>query len=440
MSAAAAIEPNAALERYRSLFGARFASDPLVEQRRTALEAFLQQGFPTQRDEAWKYTNLRRLESRAFVPSEPSPVAIDVASAPWIAGADLRIVFVNGRWAPALSSVAIQSPGTTVVTLAEWMKHEPAAAFEYLSRVPRRPPSSLEQLNAAFFEDGVVVQLAPKASLDEVVHIVHVWTHLAQPQMSHPRLIVRAGRHSRCKLVEQYVCIGDPETFTNSVATIELEAGAHVRHYRLQQESTRGFHIGHVNVCVREHARYCVHDFAFGGSLARLSLAVSLQEAGAHAELHGLLTPAGSQHMDAHTRIEHIAPHTTSAEDYRGIADGRGRGIFNGKVLVHSGAQKTDARQSSRNLLLSATAEIDSKPELEIYANDVKCSHGATTGQLDAAALFYLRSRGISESQARVLLIRAFAQSVLSSVESVRVREYLEALLGERFGPIQVSP
>lgn len=440
MSTATATKANASLERYRALFEARFASDPLIEQRRTALESFLEQGFPTPRDEAWKYTNLRRLETRAFVPSEPAPIAIDSAEAPWLTGADLRIVFVNGRWAPALSSLAPQSPGTTVVTLAEWIKHEPAAALEYLSRTPQCPLSSLEQLNAAFFEDGLVVQLAPNASLNEVVHIVHVWTGTAQLQMSHPRLIVRAGRHSRCKLVEQYVAIGEPETFTNSVATIKLEAGAQVHHYRLQQESTRSFHIGHVNVRVRENARYCVHDFAFGGSLSRLNLAVALQELGAHAELHGLLTPSGSQHHDAHTRIEHIAPHTTSAEDYRGIADGRGRGVFNGKVLVHPGAQKTDARQSSRNLLLSSTAEIDSKPELEIYANDVKCSHGATTGQLDATALFYLRSRGVSETEARVLLIRAFAQSVLTSVESVRVREYLDELIGQRFGPVQVTP
>ncbi len=439
MSAATAVKSNAAPERYRALFESRFGSDPLLEQRRAALDAFLQQGFPTQRDEAWKYTNLRRLETRAFVPSEPAPIAIDPWNAPWLAGADLRIVFVNGHWAPALSSLAPQSPGTTVVTLAEWLKHEPEAALEYLSRAPQRPLSSLEQLNAAFFEDGVVVQLAADASLNEVVHIVHVWTSAAQQRMSHPRLIVRAARGSRCKLVEQYVGMGDPETFTNSVATVELEAGAQVRHYRLQQEAARAFHIGHVNVCVGGHARYCIHDFAFGSALSRLSLTVALQEPGAHAEIHGLFTPAGTQHMDAHTRIEHIAPHTTSAEDYRGIADGRGRGVFNGKVLVQPGAQKTDARQSSRNLLLSPTAEIDSKPELEIYANDVKCSHGATTGQLDATALFYLRSRGISEAQARALLIRAFAQSVLSSVESVRVREYLDTLLAQRFGAMEVT-
>lgn len=438
MSAAPAVNAGA-LDRYSALFEARFASDPLLEARLAALAEFLKQGFPTQRNEEWKYTSLRRLESRTFVPSARAPVALDAARQPWVAGVGLRIVLVNGHWAPSLSSMAAQPPGTTIVTLAEWIKHEPAAALDYLLRASERAVSSLEQLNTAFFEDGLVVQLAPNVHVDEAVHIVHVWTNTAQPSMSHPRLIIRAGRHSRCTIVEQYVFQGEVESFTNSVATIELEAGAQVRHYRLQQESLRSFHIGHVNVCVREHARYSGHDFSLGGALSRLKVAAYLQESGAHAELHGLIAPMGTQHIDTHTLIEHIAPHTTSGEDYRGIADGRGRGVFNGKVLVHAGAQKTDARQSSRNLLLSATAEIDAKPELEIYADDVKCSHGATTGQLDATALFYLRSRGIPEAQARVLLIHAFAQSVLTSVESRPVREYLETLLTERFGPAQVS-
>lgn len=439
MSAAPALKPNATLERYRALFEARFASGPLLEMRRSALDAFLKQGFPTQRDEQWKYTSLRRLEARAFTLGEAAPFSLEPARQPWIAHAGIRLVFVNGHWAPALSSPMAQPPGATLVTLGEWIKHEPDAALEYLSRAPHRSLSALEQLNAAFFEDGLVIQLAPNARVDDPIHIVHVWTGTAQPAMSHPRLIVRAGHHSRCTLIEQYVSVGEPDSFTNAVATFELEAGAQVQHYRLQQESLKAFHIGHVDVCVREQARYAMHDLSLGGALGRLNTCVHLQESGAHAELHGLIVPSGSQHLDTHTRIEHIAPHTTSAEDYRGIADGRGRGIFNGKVLVHAGAQKTDARQSSRNLLLSPAAEFDAKPELEIYANDVKCSHGATIGQLDATALFYLRSRGISEAEARVLLIRAFAHSVLASIELQPVREHLEAHLAARFGLAQVN-
>jgi len=271
------------------------------------------------------------------------------------------------------------------------------------------------------------------------VQLVHIWSGKAQLAMSHPRLIVRAGRDSECTLIEQFLSLGEAETFTNALASIELDEGSTVRHYRLQQESVRAFHIGQANVSLRGHARYTLHDLAFGASLSRLNVTALLQGPGAHVELRGLFTPSGSQHIDTHTRIEHVAPHTSSEEDYRGIAESRGRGVFNGKVLVHPDAQKTDARQSSRNLLLSATAEIDAKPELEIYANDVKCSHGATTGQLDATALFYLRSRGLSDTDARALLIRAFAESILSSIPDVHVHNHIEALLAARFGAPQVQ-
>jgi Fe-S cluster assembly protein SufD len=180
-------------------------------------------------------------------------------------------------------------------------------------------------------------------------------------------------------------------------------------------------------------SRYSIHDIALGASLGRSDITTLLEGRGAHAALFGLFTPMGTQHLDAHTRIDHVAPHTTSEEDYRGIAGGRGRGVFNGKIIVRPGAQKIDSRQSSRNLLLSPQAEIDTKPELEIYAHDVKCSHGATTGQLDATALFYLRSRGLSESDARAALIRAFAESIVSTIDVAPLRTALEKQIDERF-------
>jgi Fe-S cluster assembly protein SufD len=436
MSAATAIASNPNLERYRTLFESRFAADALSTQRRESLAQFLAAGFPTPRDEAWKYTNLRRLEARAFALAEAAPVALDLAQQqqPWIANAGMRVVFVNGRWMPSLSSTFAQPPGATVVTLGKWLKHAPTEVIDYLAATSPKSTSAFEHLNAAFFEDGVAINLAPGATLDEPVHVVHLWTHSPQPQMSHPKIIVRADRDSRFTLIEQYAGVTDVENFTNAAVSIELEAGAKMEHYRLQEESQRGFHIAHIHACVREHARYEIHDLAIGAALSRLNLSVRLAGSGAHATLKGLFMPSGAQHIDAHTLIEHLAPHTTSEEEYRGIAEGRGRGVFNGKVFVHQGAQKTDARQSSRNLLLSSTAEIDTKPELEIYANDVKCSHGATTGQLDPTALFYLRSRGIPEMEARALLIRAFAESILSSIRSAAVNRYLESRLAERFG------
>jgi Fe-S cluster assembly protein SufD len=251
--------------------------------------------------------------------------------------------------------------------------------------------------------------------------------------MSHPRVIVRAARHSQCSVITHYTGDDAAESLTNAWVTFDIAAGAQVAHLRLQEESARSFHIGTTQLQLAADARFIGHDFALGAALGRSSTTVLLNEAGAEVSLHGLFAPTGTQHLDTHVRIDHTAARTNSHQDFRGIAAGRGRGVFNGKVVVSAGAQKIDARQSNRNLLLSATAEIDSRPELEIYADDVKCSHGSTTGQLDPVSLFYLRSRGLGESEARALLIRAFAQSMLATVKVGPVRSWLEQRVQERF-------
>jgi Fe-S cluster assembly protein SufD len=417
-------------ERYSAAFAARWPStDALVELRRAALERFVAAGFPTQRQEDWKYTNLRRLEARSFAPATSAAVAVGG----WIANAGTRIVLVNGHWMPALSSSEAQVPGMTLLTLKQWSEHDPAAVAALLAQASRAQPSALEDLNLAFFDDGVVLDLAANMTPDQPIYIVHQWSDGSAQAMSNPRTVVRAGAHSRCVVIEHFVGANAGECFTNAVCDIQIAAGASVEHYRIQQESVRSFHIGHVNVRLQQNSRYASHDIALGASLARVNLSTILQAPGAHVALNGLIAPLGTQHLDAHTSIDHAAPHTSSDENYRGIAAERGRGVFNGKVIVRPDAQKTDARQSSRNLLLTAGAEIDTKPELEIYANDVKCSHGATTGQLDAAALFYLRSRGLDEAAARALLIRAFAESIVTSMSLPVVRNYLEQLLDERY-------
>src|SRR5690606_23665509 len=234
--------------------------------------------------------------------------------------------------------------------------------------------NAFENLNAAFCEDGIVIDVAPNTHWDDPIYVVHEWQ--TSGRMSHPRIIVRLGAHSRCTLIEHYLGGESIESFTNPVVTVVAAPGACMRHYRLQQESAKTFHISTVRAQVARDARYSSHEVALGGSLGRVDVTALLEGPGADAKLRGLFVPAGSQHLDNYTCIEHVAPHTTSEEEYRGIADGRGRGVFNGKVKVHQDAQKTDAKQLSRNLLLSPTAEIDTKPELEIYANDVKCSHG----------------------------------------------------------------
>jgi len=435
MSVVTLQESRPAGERYRAAFDARWStSDALVELRRAALERFAAAGFPTQRQEDWKYTNLRRLEARTFAPATSTAVALGAHEQHWIANAGIRIVLVNGHWMPALSSVGAQLPGMTLLTLKQWAEHDPAAVAALLEQSARPQPGALEDLNLAFFEDGVLLDLAAGAAPDQPIYIVHQWSDAAAQLMSNPRVIVRAAPNSRCTLIEHFVGGAAGECFTNAVTEIDVAAGARVEHYRIQQESQRAFHIGHVNARVQQGGHYSSHDIALGASLARLNLGTVLQGPGAHVDLYGLFAPVASQHLDSHTTIDHAAPHTTSVENYRGIAAERGRGVFNGKVIVRPDAQKTDAQQSSRNLLLAAGAEIDTKPELEIYADDVKCSHGATTGQLDATALFYLRSRGLDEAAARGLLIRAFAESIVSSIGTPAVRDHLEKLLDERYG------
>jgi Fe-S cluster assembly protein SufD len=420
------------VDRYQATFDARWqGDDELLALRRAALHQFLSTGFPTQRDEAWKYTNLRRLETRAFTPAEAS--ALDAHQPEWLTTEGTRIALVNGHWLPALSSQTAQPPGVTVLTLKQWLQREPAAVATYLKEHGQLTGNALEQLNLAFFEDGVVVNLADNTVLDTPIYIVHQTTTAAAGRMSHPRVMIRAGRNSRATIVEHYLGANEAEYFTNSVVRFDIADGSSVTHFRLQQEAPRAFHIGHIQTRLAKDARYSIHDIQFGASLGRTGITTLLEGTGAHAALFGLFTPIGNQHLDVHTRIDHVAPHTTSEEDYRGIAGGRSRGVFNGKIIVRPDAQKIDSRQSSRNLLLSATAEIDTKPELEIYANDVKCSHGATTGQLDATALFYLRSRGLSESDARALLIRAFAESILTTIGLEPVRAALEKQIDERF-------
>jgi len=436
MTALAQTALPASLERIRQAFEARnYPDDALTAWRRAALERFLARGFPTQRDERWKYTNLRRLESRAFTPADSAAVARTTAHE--LSGVTHRIVFVDGHCMPSLSNQAAQPPGVTVISLGQWIKRDPNAVAALLTEVGIDTESPFENLNAAFLEDGVVIDVAPNTVWDEPVYVVHEWQ--TSGRMAQPRIIVRLGEHSRCTLIEHYVGGEDTESFTNAVVTISAAAGANMRHYRLQQESAKGFHLSTVRTRIARDARYSSHEIALGASLGRSDVAALLEGPGADAKLRGLFTPAATQHLDNYTRIEHIAAHTTSEEEYRGIADGRGRGVFNGKVKVHPDAQKTDARQLSRNLLLSPTAEIDTKPELEIYANDVKCSHGATTGQLDATALFYLRSRGLDANQARMLLIRAFAESILETIEPQGLRAALEAWLSTRFGGTEVS-
>jgi Fe-S cluster assembly protein SufD len=430
MSAVLNRGPEPALERLRALFEQQRDVLPasLVNGvKQTALEQFLAHGFPSQSEEHWRYTNLRRLTNRTFELPLRSPVVTTTAVPGIDAGDWHRLVFIDGHYVESLSTPRALDNGLTVRSLAQLLRSDSSEATSLLDSSTDKALHPFASLNAALTQDGVVIDCAAGADITTPLYLV--FTHSAERLWTtQPRITVRLAANSRLQLIEHHIG-STGEYFTNAVTRAQLSDGAQLTHYRLQQESDKAFHVGLVTADIARDASFVSHTMASGATIGRTELNIRLRAPGARTELHGLFLAASDQHLDTYTRIEHLAPHTESIQDYRGIATDRGRGVFNGKIIVHKDAQKIQSTQSSRNLLLSKTAEIDTRPELEIYADDVKCAHGATTGQLDANALFYLRSRGMEEGEARRVLTVAFAEVVLAQMSLTPVREYIEQVL-----------
>lgn len=412
--------------------------DRLGELRRGALARFAERGFPGTRIEEWKYTNLRPLERREFALAQELPATLPEAASLPLADAGLpTVAFVNGQFAAGLSRLNDLPAGVRVRSIAALLEEQPEALRPHLETAATandNVASTLAELNTAFFIDGAAIDIADDARLDQPLHLLFISQRADVSVVSHPRVIVNAGRGSEIAIVEHHIGIDDAVNFSNSVAQIVLQDNATLRHYRVQQENAQSFHISNTRVWQSRDSRYFSLNIDLGGMLVRHDLHTYLEGTNAEAILDGLFVLDGRQHCDNHTYVNHIGPHTRSRERYKGILGGRSRGVFNGKVYVEPSAQKTDSNQTSHNLLLSDNAEIDTKPELEIYADDVKCNHGATVGQLDETALFYLRSRGLGADEARRLLITAFAREMLDSIEAAPVKQYLEDALEVALG------
>ena len=284
-------------------------------------------------------------------------------------------------------------------------------------------------MNTAFADDGAVIEIAADTEAERPIELLFVSTAEEDPVAVHPRVLIRAGERSRATIIEHYVGLDDARNLTNAVTEASLDRGARVAHYRVQRESRKGFHIGSLHVDQAGESRFEQHNVNIGGQLVRTDINAALNDEGAETLYNGLYLANGRQHVDTHTRINHNVPNTTSEEAYRGILDEHARGVFNGRVYVAPHAQKTAAYQSNDNLLLSGKAEIDTKPELEIYADDVVCTHGATVGQLDTRALFYLRSRGVDHETARGLLLYAFAEASIERMELEGLRNWLQGFV-----------
>ena len=393
----------------------------LRELRGAAWSGFEAHGLPGRRDEDWKYTRLSALER--FAPKAP----LELAQLPTIAPTDgALLVFAGGRLVRQWSRLPV-APGVEVSSLAAALAtHGDALRSRLRLQGPERPFASLNQ---ALFEDGLWLRLAPGAQLAEPLHVVHVGG-VAQSS-AHLRLLIELGQNSEALVVEHYLGAGADAYHVNVLAQATLAPAARLRHVKLLTEGPAAIHIGDFRVCVGRDARFESHALAAGGGLLRQDIDVDMREPGGECSLRGLYTAGSGEHVDFHTRIEHIAPHCRSEETYKGLIGGTGRAVFNGRVHVHPGADKTDSAMTCANLLLSNRAEVDAKPELEIYADDVKCSHGATVGQLDEAQVFYLRARGIAEAAARELLMTAFAHDALAGLDA-RLQDAVTGLIDAR--------
>jgi len=404
----------------------------LAALRDRGIAAFGAAGWPTPKIEAWKYTNLAAaLAKLAFEPALPVANGLRAAALPWLLPAEAkahRLAFVNGRLRDDLSDLGELPAGVELGGLAAALAANPAGLEGRLGRLGAMAEQPLLALNTALMADGFVLKLGPGIELEQPVELLFLALPGAAPLAYHPRGLVLAGRGSRAMLIERHVGTshagaGKGTTFANLAFEIELETGAALRHYKLQSEGPEAFHIATNTVRLGRDARYESFVLAQGGRLARNESNIALEGPGAECRLDGVYMGRARQLIDNTLFIDHVAPQATSRQNFRGVLDDYARGVFQGRVLVRPGAQKTDAHQLSRALLLAAGAEIDSKPQLEIHADDVKCSHGAAAGELDSDALFYLRSRGIPEPEARRMLIDAFLASGLDSIGHEGVRD-----------------
>ncbi len=401
--------------------------------RRQALGRFAQTGFPTTRDEEWRFTNLSSLARMEWVlPGEQTRVTHEEIAPYILPGKAHRLVFVNGHWSRALSSVNALPDGVRVESLAEALRRNEGEVLQALGSVATMTDHPLTALQTAFVVDGAYVSVSDRVECADPVELLFIVTPDHAPLAVQPRNLIRMGERSRLSVVETYVGFGADTYFTNMVTEVIVGAGAVLEHDKLQIENAHAYHIGSTYMRLGERSVATSNSIAVGGLLVRN--AVTATFAGEHAEctLNGLSLATGAQHIDNHTAIDHAQPNCASHELYKSIHDGHSRGVFNGKIFVRKDAQKTDARQTNKTLLLSDDAIMNTKPQLEIFADDVKCTHGATIGQLDEDQVFYLRARGIGEEQARDILTFAFAADVVERIHVETLRERLESLLHTR--------
>ena len=418
---------------YRNHF-AQFEKDPNISQswtrsvRRNAISCFSELGFPGTGHEEWKYTNIAPIAKIPFEVAENRLNGVDSEALTGLGienQADNLVVFINGHYSPNLSSLRLPE-NIRVGNLSAVLSENPEDVEPHLAQYASYQDQAFVALNTAWMNDGSFVYVPRGNVLREPIHLVYFSTAHGEATVSYPRNLIVIGDESQATVVETYLGVKNEVYFTNAVTEMVLGKNAMVDHYKLQRESDEAFHVATLQVHQERNSKFSSHSISLGGALARNDLNSVLDGEGSECSLNGLYMVKGKQHVDNHTRVDHVKPHCNSRELYKGILGGSAKGVFNGKIYVHTAAQGTDAKQTNKNLLLSEDATINTKPQLEIYNDNVKCMHGSTVGQLDQDGLFYLRSRGIELNDARKLMTYAFASEMIGKIKVAKLRSWLE--------------
>lgn len=403
----------------------------LRKLREDAFARFGEVGFPTTHDEDWRFTSVSAIAKTQFKLASPAAYKItkaDLASYA-LPDAACQLVFVDGYFAPELSQLDKLPKGLEVTSLANAIETNPAAVEAHLGKYLDIQRDVFSALNTAFAQDGGFVYVKKGVVLGRPIHLLFVSTAGDAPLMAHPRNLIVAEDESQVAVVEDYISLQGGVAFSNTATELVAGGSAVVSHYMIEREHTDAFNVSTLRVQEGRSANVSTHSILLGGGLVRNNVHPVLNGEGGNCLINGLFLGDGRQHLDNYMLVEHVQPHCESHQFYNGILDGKSHGVFHGRIIVHKDAQKTDAKQTNRNLLLTDDAQIDTKPQLEIYADDVKCTHGATIGQIEENALFYLRSRGIDERSARKLLLMAFANECLDRMKEESVRNHIEGLI-----------
>ncbi|WP_439557026.1 Fe-S cluster assembly protein SufD [Dyadobacter sp.] len=409
------------------------ASSALHQKKRAALARFDKLGFPTIKNEEWKYSNVKELVSETYNFNAASDIELSDLEDLKIPEQDANIIyFINGHYHAGLSRLVSSSDQLTISSLSEAIKNDPDLINSYFNELAGESGDAFTELNTAFTHDGIFIHVPENQTVAHPVILRFVSDARTQNIGSQPRNIISVGRNAHVKLAEAFRTLGTERSFTNAVTEIYVSEDAGVEYYKVQNESDKAYHVGTTQVRMLDRSQFYAGTVTLNGRFTRNNLNIVIDGERCEAYMYGLYFPDGVQHVDNHTTADHRKPNSNSNELYKGILRDRSKGVFNGKIFVRPDAQKTNAFQSCKNIVLSPDATMNTKPQLEIFADDVKCSHGTTTGQIDEEALFYMRSRGISHSEALSLLMFAFCADVVSQIKIDSIREYLENVIAEK--------